>query len=331
MQIQAIVTTLVTYSVTMSKRFIADYLDYTKRGRTGILVLLLLIILFIVLPFLFPYFITEKTFDHIAFAKAIDSLKVKQADKADVYVNRNAGKFEQRSPTTYGSPQIKGELFAFDPNTVSAADWKRLGVRDRTITTISNYLSKGGKFYKKEDIGKIWGLHQDEVDRLMPYIQIKHVNSAATTYSVEKNYEPRQHKAQNVTAAIDINLADTTAFIGLPGIGSKLSQRIINFRDKLGGFYKVEQIGETFGLADSTFKQIKPLLVVNKDQVRRMNINLTTVDELKSHPYLRYALANAIVQYRLQHGNYQEVADIKKIMAITEDVYNKVSPYLSVN
>jgi competence ComEA-like helix-hairpin-helix protein len=55
---------------------------------------------------------------------------------------------------------------------------------------------------------------------------------------------------------VDINTADTTTWIALPGIGSKLSQRIVNFREKLGGFYKVEQVGETFGLADSTFKRL---------------------------------------------------------------------------
>ncbi|MEO6734163.1 MAG: helix-hairpin-helix domain-containing protein [Ferruginibacter sp.] len=315
----------------MSKRFIADYFGFTKKERTGIFVLLLLIGFFIILPFLFPFFIKEKTFDHIAFAKAIDSLKVKQADNADGYVNRNAGKFEQRSSTTYSGPQNKGELFYFDPNTASAADWKRLGIRDKTIATISNYLSKGGKFYRKEDIGKIWGLHQDEIDRLIPYIQIKNDHSTAT-FSAEKKYEPRQYNTKSsVAIAVDINLADTTAFIALPGIGSKLSQRIINFREKLGGFYKVEQIGETFGLADSTFQKIKPSLMISKDQLRTININVATVDEMKSHPYLRYALANAIIQYRLQHGNYLEVEGIKKIMAITEEIYNKVSPYLTVN
>jgi DNA uptake protein ComE-like DNA-binding protein len=59
---------------------------------------------------------------------------------------------------------------------------------------------------------------------------------------------------------IDINSADTTSFIALPGIGSKLAARIINFRDKLGGFYSVAQVGETFGLPDSTFQKIKQYL-----------------------------------------------------------------------
>ena len=129
---------------------------------------------------------------------------------------------------------------------------------------------------------------------------------------------------------IDINLADTSAFIALPGIGSKLSQRIISFRDKLGGFYKIDQLAETFGLADSTFQKIKPRLLLDNPVVKQLNINLASADELKSHPYLRYALANAIVQYRSQHGNFAAVSDLKKIMLITDDIYNKMVPYLKL-
>ena len=127
-------------------------------------------------------------------------------------------------------------------------------------------------------------------------------------------------------------MADTTALIALPGIGSKLSQRILFFRDKLGGFYKVDQVGETFGLRDSVFQLIKARFSINTSAaLRQININTATLDEMKAHPYLRYAIANAIVQYRTQHGNYMAVADIKKIMLVTEDIYNKVAPYLKIN
>lgn len=319
----------------MWKHFISDYLSFTKKERTGILVLLSLIVFFLILPFLYPYFIKRKIYNHKDFEKAVASLEIKQADSAGYFVNRNPDKqyyqnYNQLSEKNIYPQQLKGELFYFDPNSASSSDWKRLGLRDKTIATIQNYLSKGGKFFKKEDIGKIWGLHENEVKRLMPYVQIQNTNPAK--YPVEKKYEKKVYdKANYAPAIVDINTADTAALIALPGIGSKLSQRIINFRDKLGGFYKVEQIGETFGLPDSTFQKIKGYLRLSNAGVRRININTATIDEMKSHPYLRYALTNAIVQYRTQHGNFTAVADIKKIMIFTEEVFNKVSPYLSVN
>lgn len=317
----------------MLKHFVSDYLNFSKKERTGVVALLLLIMVFSCLPLLFPYFIKHKVYDHSAFEQEIAALKFQQADTATRFAKRN---FDESNYQNYYEPsenyhakRTNAELFYFDPNTATKADWKRLGVKEKTTATIQNYLSKGGKFYKPDDIRKIWGLHEDEVQRLFPYIRIKSTGFQHTR--PEKNYAPwANERAKNISAIIDINDADTASLIALPGIGSKLSQRIINFRDKLGGFYKVEQVGETFGLPDSTFQKIRTRLTVS-NTIKQININTATVDEMKLHPYLKYTLANAIVQYRTQHGNYNSVADIKKIMVITEDAYDKVAPYLIIN
>ena len=315
----------------MWKKIFSNYFTFTKKERRGTIVLLLLIMFFIALPFLYPLFIKPKPTDASTFKNEIVTLKIKQQDTVKQFTQRN---FDEENYQNYYQPSeknytknFKGELFYFDPNTATTADWQRLGLRDKTIATIQNYLSKGGRFYKPEDIGKIWGLHPDEVQRLIPYVQI---TPKENNYP-KKDYETKTFdKPKNTISVIDINNADTTTLIALPGIGSKLAQRIINFRDKLGGFYKAEQVAETFGLPDSTFQKIKPRLTINNLTIKQFNINTASVDEMKTHPYIRYNIANAIVQYRSQHGNFLSVADIKKIMMVTEDVYNKVAPYLSL-
>ncbi len=320
----------------MLKHFVSQYFNFSKKERRGTIALLLLILLFMLLPFLYPLIIKQKQTEHSAFEKEIASLKLKQQDssnnsRSNNFDENNYQNYYQPSEKNYYKNQPKGELFYFDPNTASADDWKRLGIRDKTISTIQNYLSKGGHFYKPEDISKIWGLHEDEVQRLLPYIKIAAKEKAQNNYA-EKTYEPKTFdKPKYTPSVVDINAGDTAAFIALPGIGSKLSQRIIAFRDKLGGFYKVEQIGETFGLPDSTFQKIKTRLSISNAGIKQLNINTATLDELKAHPYLRYNIANAIIQYRSQHGNFASVNDIKKIMLVTDDVFNKVSPYLKVN
>ena len=321
----------------MWKQFVADYLNFTKRERNGILVILFLVVVCMLTPFIYAYFIKPPVTDYQAFKKAIDSLHIKETDTTAGFTsnnNKHNSYYSQSPAKNFDEQAPAGELFYFDPNTASSANWKRLGVRDKTIATIEKYLSKGGRFYKKEDLGKIWGLHKDEVERLTPYVQINTIKSAA--YNSDKQFEQKEYKKEYTKevytpSLVDINTADTSLFIALPGIGSKLSQRIINFRDKLGGFYKVEQIGETFGLPDSTFQKVKTRLKINSSQLRQININTASFDELKAHPYLRYAIAKAIVQYRSQHGNYTAVTDLKKIMTITEEVYNKVSSYLKVD
>ena len=317
------------------KNYINEYLSFTRKERVGIISIFVLILLCIILPFLFPFFITTKPADHTAFEKEIAALKLKAPDSGKTFTKRNyeddtESNYNQPSEKNYYSIQPKGELFYFDPNTLSVDGWQKLGVREKTATTIQKYIAKGGRFYKPEDIAKIWGLHKEEVNRLMPYVKIETSTTAnLNTAKTPEKYKPYERPTYTM-APVNINAADTSALIALPGIGSKLAARIIAFRDKLGGFYKVEQVAETYALPDSTFQKIKDKLVVTNIEIKKLNINVATLDELKIHPYIRYNIANAIVQYRTQHGSFASVNDIKKIMMITDEILNKVAPYLMV-
>ena len=320
----------------MPKNILTDYLSFTKKERTGIIILLVLIAILILVPFLFPFFIKEKPAEIASFKNQMEQLKIKQADTtvrkyaAKNYDENNNQYYRESENKNKYSKIPKGELFNFDPNTLDESGWKRLGIKDKTIKTIQNFLSKKGHFYKPEDIGKIWGLHPDEIERLIPFVKIESTNTS--NYPDKKNYENKAYeKVKYTPSVVEINSADTSSLIALPGIGSKLSQRILNYRDKLGGFYKVEQIGETFGLSDSTFQKLKPRFTISKSPLRQININIATLDEMKTHPYLRYVIANAIIQYRNQHGNYSTVEDLRKIVLITDEIFNKAAPYLKVN
>lgn len=318
------------------KELISDYFTLTKKERVGIIVVVLLITSIFFLP---------KAFIRNSHAKATNAdtswitamKKLETTDTTNNYQqtgqytddnNSNYYQYDRTKNKYYGEP--KGDLFYFDPNTISAEGWKKLGLREKTIGTIVNYLNKGGKFRKPEDVQRIYGLFPNEYERIAPYINIEGI-SDNNTYAentspgntLPKTYAPRY-------TVVDVNTADTTAFIALPGIGSKLAARIINFRDKLGGFYSINQVGETFGLPDSTFQKIKQYLRLDNTSVKKININTATVDELKAHPYIKYSLANPIVAYRNQHGLFTKVEDVKKIMAVTDEVYTKISTYLSV-
>lgn len=270
------------------------------------------------------------------FDEQVAGLKMKQfVTERKKYTPKNYGDdnyrpYDDPAPGSDPAPTKKSTLFYFDPNTLPAEGWKRLGLRDKTIATIRNYIAKGGKFRQPGDIKKVWGLFPDEAERLMPYIQITNTPGAPPAGKANREYNNIAPGYKKATAVVSINESDTAALIALPGIGNKLSQRIVNFRTRLGGFHSIEQVGETFGLPDSTFQKIKPFLRLS-GEVKKLDLNTATLDELKTHPYIRYELANAIMQYKRQHGDYQSVDDIKRIMIVTEELFNKVSPYLAVD
>jgi competence ComEA-like helix-hairpin-helix protein len=319
----------------MSRKPVHDYLYFTRKERRGSLVLLLIVLLFCLFPFGYSLIFNGRITTPNEFDEQVAALKTKQvtADKTKFTQKKyddNHGNYDTSSSAQYSSVYTKPASFYFDPNTLPAEGWKRLGLREKTIATIQNYISKGGKFRRPEDIKKIWGLFPDQAERLIPYVRIEDPGQGITFKLRKETGLVPSHMYKKELSPVAINESDTSAWIALPGIGSTLSQRIVNFRNKLGGFHSVEQVGETFGLGDSTFQKIKPLLRLS-GEIRKLNLNSATMDELKAHPYIRYQLANAILQYRSQHGNYSSVEEIKQIMIVTDELFKKVSPYLTVD
>ena len=308
-----------------------NYLNFTRKERNGIIIILTVILIFLFIPFLFPFIYKEESFAPSEYSSALDSLKILKGTTGkdfSKYKSDEKDYSDYTSSATTEFTKTPAELFYFDPNTLSVQGWVRLGVKEKTANTIQHYISKGGKFRQAADIKKIWGLRPDLVERMLPYVRIAQTSSSANFEN--KNYPPYEKKTfeKKMLKSVDINKGDSLAYISLPGIGPSFARRIINFRNKLGGFYSISQVSETFGLPDSTFQKIKPLLVISAEEVKKININTATLDELKVHPYIRYQLANLLVQFRTQHGQYTSINDIKKIMVIDAELYNKISPYL---
>lgn len=306
-----------------NKKWWKDYFSFTKKERVGVIVLLIIIVIVFFLPTFFSNPVPPDVAAAKEFKEQVAKLKTKKETHSD-YSNHYEKKEYRDFPNEKTITQ--GELFYFDPNTASQSDWQRLGLNEKTIHTILNYLSKGGKFRKPEDLAKIYSLKEADAQRLIPYVKIAGAGEHKNT--------PREERAattlEKKVSIIDVNVADTNLLKSLPGIGSKLAQRIINFREKLGGFSTVSQLAETYGLPDSTFQKISGYLTVGKATIKQININVATANDLKQHPYIGWKIANAIVQYRTQHNDFQSIEDIRKIALITDEVYNKIYPYLSI-
>ena len=317
----------------MDKRWIDEYFSFTKKERTAVLTLLFLILLVGVLPALIPRKINKP--DKAAMLQFEQELGRLKPILKDSFRDSGYTKSAPAYSPGYHPHTPPAALFYFDPNTLSAEGWIKLGVREKTIRTIQHYLERGGTFRKPEDIAKIYGLRDGEAERLLPYVRLSAPRESRKPYADKKvSYHPyipaRPSKPSYADLVIDINRTDTTTLQLLPGIGSRLAARIINFRDKLGGFYAVEQIAETYGLPDSTFQKIKSHLHAPSPQLTTLNLNTADAEQLKQHPYIRWNGANGIVQYRLQHGQFNNKEDLLQVAAIPPELIRKLLPYLTV-
>jgi len=324
----------------MFRERLREYFSFTRKERIGVLLLIFLILLI----FIFPYFFSlrknkseKQSLEQ--FKKEIAQLKVKQQNDEIKQGNRAYNSDDENNsghdePETQNKPEKKSQLFYFDPNTISEDQWEQLGIRDKTIRTIQHYLAKGGRFKIPTDLKKIYGIKENDYARLLPFVQIKNYagidNAVSPDKTVGKIRSPFFAKT-NDFPIIDINTADSISLIALRGIGSKLASRIIHFRERLGGFYTIEQVAEVYGLPDSTFRKIKPFLTIKNDSVNKIDINTADVNTLKQHPYIRWELARSIVQYRSQHGPFKKPEDMLQIDILPPETYKKITSYIKIN
>ena len=128
--------------------------------------------------------------------------------------------------------------------------------------------------------------------------------------------------------AIDINNADSAAWVALNGIGPGFAKRIITYREKLGGFYQVGQLKEVYGLDSIWVKENKALLKVGAGVYRFLKINQVEWKDFK-HPYLPYGQSKVILAYRKQHGALNDFEALEKIQLLDLVAWRRLRPYLS--
>lgn len=300
----------------------------TQRQILGIAILAALIIIAVVCWRLIPSFnATERQAD----PAVVDWTK----QKADSNALFEYPADKEHSARDYKT-SVQQQLFTFDPNTASLNDLVRLGLKRRVAQTIINYRNKGGRFYKKEDLARIYTLSEQDYKRLFPYIKITESNprqyagtsntryqNASGSDSTTRPYPQKQEQP------VLVNTAGTEELMQLRGIGNGYANRIIKYREILGGYHKVEQLKEVYGMSDSLYEAIKPFIVIEPEHIKFIAINSASEQELYKHPYIR-KMAKYVVSYRNEIGGFKQVEDFKQVPLINEEIYRKIVPYLSL-
>jgi competence ComEA-like helix-hairpin-helix protein len=279
-----------------------EYFSFTKGQRIAILSLLSLIVVLSSLNFLMPFFIHPKA--------EIPTDELKQLmTKIKMDSSQNNDSFNEKYVPAQLTP------FHFNPNELDSNGFIRLGLRPKLAHTILNYRNKGGHFYNRAGFKKMYGLHEEEYKQLEAYISIPASNQF-------------QYKSKEVVS-IELNSADTMQLNKLRGIGNKLSMNIIKYRTELGGFARVEQLKEVWGISNETYDMIKGNCHVNTKAIKKINLNEATFAEINVHPYLKGEIAKSIVNYRKEHHyKIDNLLQIKEIELINDELFRKIAPYL---
>jgi DNA uptake protein ComE-like DNA-binding protein len=286
------------------KAQIKKYLAVTKKEWNGMVVLVILIVLVLAAPYVYKFFRKDNTINRKDFDDA-----VAQLSKNGIQQSYADGKPlpDDKIPHPV--------MFPFNPNNLTIQQWEQLGLSGRQATVIKHYEAKGGKFYSKDDVKKMYAITAGDYNRLEPYIQIP---QAAFTI-----------KKANPGEIIELNTADSATMTRIRGVGPSFALRIIRYRNRLGGFYQKEQLKDIYSIDSMKYAEIKGQVSVNPGKVNKININTVSFNQLRIFPYLGYNQVNAIIQYRAQHGNFASIADMKNIVLLDEGILRKIEPYLN--
>jgi DNA uptake protein ComE-like DNA-binding protein len=269
------------------------------------------------------------------------------------------GKESDGGVTETVQPADTLQPFIFDPNSAAVDELVSLGLSMRQATTVDNYRKAGGQFRKPEDFRKIYGIDSSLRERLIPFIHIAEApegneddaatgragkreragggNTATTHYTGDGihdslSYQKREsgvsREEELPFAVIELNSADSLLLKSLPGIGDVLSVRIVKYRNLLGGFVSVSQLGEVYGIDSMLVDKLRPLLVADITLIRAVDINNAGYGDLLRHPYISEMEASGIIRYRNRVGTIGSVSELVINRIIDRNRYEKLLPYL---
>jgi competence protein ComEA len=312
----------------MRKR-LRNYFDMTKGEFNGLMTLVMLIFVVSWMPAVYNWL----------WPAPVDPLMEQEAEahfRKLMQDQRHAPAYASAKKNYPTAIPLKSplRLQRFDPNTTDLAGWQNLGFSAKQAQSILNYRKKGGQFRKPEDLQKMYVVSPAAYQKLRPYIAIAALpptGSPHRTSEQQYKYISERPKAKVPPAhpLVEINYADTSALESIRGIGPAFAKRIIQYRERIGGFHKKEQLMEVYGLDPGKFDEIKDQVLVDPSAITRLNVNTIRIEDFKNNPYIRYKQVNAIIQYREQHGNYSNFDDLKKVIILTPQVLEQLSPYIS--
>lgn len=188
----------------------------------------------------------------------------------------------------------------FNPNSFSVDDWMKLGLTESISARTYKFLKLKSGISKPNDLLQVYGFKQVWIDQLKDSMVFE-------------------------VPLFDIQKSSAEVLSGLSGIGPKLSNRIVRYRNALGGFTQLEQIKEVYGIDSALFKQIYPFLRISDEQVQKIDLLNMALNELSQHPYISYDEAFSVISIRSEKGTLEN-SDLIDIFG--ESGFKKLKGYL---
>lgn len=228
----------------------------------------------------------------------------------------------QRSVNTYSRTYRTDTVL--DLNTATFEELLAIGIHRNQTRNIIRYRERGGRFYKKEDILKIYGFTADMYTGIEAYISVEQKKRPHTSAADTRKEKTRT----NDIFMFEINTSSVDDLVRIPGIGDYRARKIIEYREKLGGYYNYNQLLEVYSIDSSVITSIQRHTYIDSSHIKKLNINIAEFRDILVHPYGGYRVAKDIMQYRTIQKTITSIEELHEENILTKTEYEKLSTYL---
>ncbi len=230
----------------------------------------------------------------------------------------------------------------FDPNTVDSLTLIGFGLKAWKVKNFLHYRAAGKVFRSAEEMGKTYGWTEEDVERVRGYVRVgkeygkdgkdgkngrnEKIGRDGKGWERREDVPERASNKFRSLTKVDVNTADTALLRRVPGIGGKISEAIVTYRKKLGGFYSVEQLRELKIVSPELLEWFE---VSSSPDIQRLNINKASFQALNSHPYISYEQTKALLQYIRLYGKVKDEQALLETGLFTKEEVEKLKPYLA--
>lgn len=297
----------------MDKKWDSDWLVFSKKARRGAFMFL---VIFLVL--VFARRIWSELFVQQDFSIEYQKLKMNSSDYYIVFQEDNKS-FNNSSKEN--KPQFSAPDTLFDPNNYNKENWMSLGLSDKQAASIMKFRESGAQFRIKNDVQKLFVVSDELYQLLEKQIDLPDSLSKEQKKKLFKNYKPKP---------MDINSIGEKELQYVRGIGPFYADKILQYRNMLGGFYSFDQVLEINRFKPELLDSLKKRCFIDPSKIKKMNLNEVSVVELQSHPYFRLSVAKGIVDLRQQRERFANTKEILNSELIDEKLFDRLSPYLEI-
>lgn len=210
----------------------------------------------------------------------------------------------------------KPKIYPFNPNYITDYKGYTLGMSNEEIDRLHKFREANQWVNSAKQFQQVTKVSDSLLAEISPYFKFPDwVTNPKSNTSSNSNSSSYNNKPKTYAQKTDLNKATVSQLQKVYGVGEKLSERIINYRNKFkGGFVSDIELTEVYGLTVEVIERIKNDFAVKTPRaIKKFNVNIATRDELVLIKYIDYEVANNIIEERTLRDGFKSLDELTKV------------------